>query len=37
MRGWGGEIPDRPVGFVFIDESAERLALVGDRLRAALG
>ena len=36
MRGWGGEIADRHVRFVFSNEPVERLALLGDRLRAAL-
>jgi aspartate/methionine/tyrosine aminotransferase len=37
MRGWGGEIADRHVRFVFSNESVERLALLGRRVRAALG
>lgn len=37
MRGWGGEIADRHVRFVFSNEPLERLALLGDRVRAALG
>src|SRR4249920_3092497 len=36
MRGWGGEIADRHVRFVFSNEPVERLALLGDRVRAAL-
>jgi aspartate/methionine/tyrosine aminotransferase len=36
MRGWGGEIADRHVRFVFSNEPVERLALLGDRLRRAL-
>jgi N-succinyldiaminopimelate aminotransferase len=36
MRGWGGEVADRHVRFVFSNEPVERLALLGDRLRAAL-
>jgi len=36
MRGWGGEIADRHVRFVFSNEPIERLALLGDRVRAAL-
>ena len=36
MRGWGGEIADRHVRFVFSNEPVERLALLGERLRAAL-
>jgi aspartate/methionine/tyrosine aminotransferase len=36
MRGWGGEIADRQVRFVFSNEPVERLALLGDRVRKAL-
>jgi aspartate/methionine/tyrosine aminotransferase len=36
MRGWGGEIADRHVRFVFSNEPLERLALLGDRVRRAL-
>jgi N-succinyldiaminopimelate aminotransferase len=36
MRGWGGDIADRHVRFVFSNEPVERLALLGDRVRAAL-
>ena len=36
MRGWGGEIADRHVRFVFSNEPLERLALLGDRMRRAL-
>jgi aspartate/methionine/tyrosine aminotransferase len=36
MRGWGGEIANRHVRFVFSNESVERLALLGDRVRRAL-
>ena len=36
MRGWGGEIADRHVRFVFSNEPPERLALLGPRVRAAL-
>ena len=36
MRGWGGEIADRHVRFVFSNEPVERLALLGERVRAAL-
>lgn len=36
MRGWGGVIADRHVRFVFSNEPVERLALLGDRVRAAL-
>ena len=33
MRGWGGEIADRHVRFVFSNEPVERLALLGARVR----
>jgi aspartate/methionine/tyrosine aminotransferase len=36
MRGWGGEVADRHVRFVFSNEPAERLELLGGRLHAAL-
>jgi aspartate/methionine/tyrosine aminotransferase len=36
MRGWGGEIANRHVRFVFSNEPVERLALLGDRVRRAL-
>jgi aspartate/methionine/tyrosine aminotransferase len=36
MRGWGGEIADRHVRFVFSNEPVQRLALLGARVRAAL-
>jgi N-succinyldiaminopimelate aminotransferase len=36
MRGWGGEIADRHVRFVFSNEPVERLELLGERVRAAL-
>jgi aspartate/methionine/tyrosine aminotransferase len=36
MRGWGGEIADRHVRFVFSNEPVERLALLGDRVQKAL-
>ena len=36
MRGWGGEVADRHVRFVFSREPVERIALLGDRVRAAL-
>lgn len=36
MRGWGGEIADRHVRFVFSNEPVERLALLGDRVRRGL-
>jgi aspartate/methionine/tyrosine aminotransferase len=36
MRGWGGRVADRHVRFVFSNEPVERLAKLGERLRAAL-
>jgi N-succinyldiaminopimelate aminotransferase len=36
MRGWGAQIADRQVRFVFSNEPVERLALLGPRVRAAL-
>jgi hypothetical protein len=36
MRGWGGEVADRHVRFVFSNESVDRLAALGDRVRRAL-
>jgi aspartate/methionine/tyrosine aminotransferase len=36
MRGWGGEVADRYVRFVFSNEPVERLALIGERVRAAI-
>jgi aspartate/methionine/tyrosine aminotransferase len=36
MRGWGGEIADRHVRFVFSNEPVPRLALLGERVRRAL-
>jgi aspartate/methionine/tyrosine aminotransferase len=36
MRGWGGDVADRHVRFVFSNEPVERLALLGDRLRRGL-
>jgi aspartate/methionine/tyrosine aminotransferase len=36
MRGWGGAVADRHVRFVFSNEPVERLAALGERLRAAL-
>ena len=36
MRGWGGEIADRHVRFVFSNEPVDRLAALGDRVRRAL-
>ena len=37
MRGWGGEVADRCVRFVFSNEPVERLAVLGKRVHAALG
>ena len=37
MRGWGGDVADRHVRFVFSREPLERIALLGERVRAALG
>jgi N-succinyldiaminopimelate aminotransferase len=36
MRGWGGEIADRHVRFVFSNEPVERLTTLGDRVHRAL-
>ena len=36
MRGWGGEVADRHVRFVFSNEPVERLATLGERVRKAL-
>jgi len=36
MRGWGGPVADRYVRFVFSNEPVERIASLGDRVRAAL-
>jgi aspartate/methionine/tyrosine aminotransferase len=36
MKGWGGEVADRHVRFVFSREPLERIALLGERVRAAL-
>jgi aspartate/methionine/tyrosine aminotransferase len=36
MRGWGGDVADRHVRLVFSNEPVERLAKLGERLRAAL-
>jgi aspartate/methionine/tyrosine aminotransferase len=37
MRGWGGDVADRHVRFVFSNEPVERLQSLGGRVRAALG
>jgi aspartate/methionine/tyrosine aminotransferase len=36
MRGWGGEVADRHVRFVFSNEPVDRLMLLGERVRRAL-
>ncbi len=36
MTGWGGPVADRHLRFVYSREPVERLALLGERLRAAL-
>jgi len=36
MRGWGGEVAGRHVRFVFSNEPVPRLAMLGERVRAAL-
>jgi aspartate/methionine/tyrosine aminotransferase len=36
MGGWGGEVAARQLRFVFSNEPVERLALLGERVRAAL-
>ena len=36
MRGWGGEVADRHVRFVFSREPVGRISLLGERVRAAL-
>jgi aspartate/methionine/tyrosine aminotransferase len=36
MSGWGGEVAARRLRFVFSNEPVERLALLGERMRAAL-
>ena len=36
MVGWGGDVAARHLRFVFSNEPVERLALLGERLRAAL-
>jgi aspartate/methionine/tyrosine aminotransferase len=37
MHGWGGEIADRHIRFVFSNEPVDRIRLLGDRVRRALG
>jgi aspartate/methionine/tyrosine aminotransferase len=36
MRGWGGDVADRYLRFVYSNEPVERLSLLGERTRAAL-
>jgi hypothetical protein len=36
MRGWGGEVAERHLRIVFSREPVERLALLGERMKAAL-
>jgi N-succinyldiaminopimelate aminotransferase len=36
MRGWGGEIGNRFVRFVFSNEPVERISLLGERVHRAL-
>jgi aspartate/methionine/tyrosine aminotransferase len=36
MLGWGGEVADRQIRFVFSNEPVERLALLGERVHRAL-
>jgi N-succinyldiaminopimelate aminotransferase len=36
MRGWGGEIGDRHVRFVFSNEPVDRLSVLGERVHRAL-
>jgi N-succinyldiaminopimelate aminotransferase len=36
MRGWGGQVADRHLRFVFSNEPCERLTLLGGRVRRAL-
>jgi aspartate/methionine/tyrosine aminotransferase len=36
MRGWGGDVADRHIRFVFSNEPPERIHLLGDRVRRAL-
>lgn len=37
MRGWGGPVADRYLRFVYSNEPINRLALLGERARQALG
>jgi N-succinyldiaminopimelate aminotransferase len=36
MRGWGGDVADRHVRFVFSNEPVERLQTLGERVRRAI-
>ena len=36
MEGWGGDVASRHLRFVFSNEPVERLAVLGERVRAAL-
>jgi aspartate/methionine/tyrosine aminotransferase len=36
MGGWGGDVAARHIRFVFSNEPVERLALLGERVRAVL-
>jgi N-succinyldiaminopimelate aminotransferase len=36
MHGWGGDVAARHLRLVFSNEPVERLALLGERVRAAL-
>lgn len=36
MRGWGGEVADQHIRFVFSNEPVARIALLGERVRRAL-
>ena len=36
MVGWGGEVAARHIRFVFSNEPVQRLALLGERVRAAI-
>jgi aspartate/methionine/tyrosine aminotransferase len=37
MTGWGGDVAARHLRFVFSNEPVDRLQLLGERVRAALG
>ena len=36
MQGWGGSVAERYIRFVFSNEPVDRIALLGERARAAL-